>query len=242
MNSIRLLRTLVIVCLAVSLNAAEPQPTPPKIGTLPAARVLFLGNSITLHGPKADIGWTGNWGMAASEEGKDFVHLLSADIARAAGGAPQILVRNIAGFEREYATFDIAAGLKDALAFPADIVVVAIGENVPEPADDEARGKFAVAFARLLSALKESGKSAIFVRSSFWPDEMKDGIMRRAATDAGAMWVDIAALGRDEANAARSERKIEHAGVAGHPGDKGMRAIADALFFAIKKRAGIAQP
>lgn len=210
----------------------------PQIGALPAAKVLFLGNSITLHGPKPDIGWTGNWGMAATAEAKDYVHLLTAGIARSAGGAPQILVRNIAGFERGYSSFDIGAELKDVLAFRADIVVLAIGENVPEPADDEARGKFATAFARLLATLTENGKPAIFVRSCFWPHEVKDGIMRKATADAGATWVDIAALGRDESNAARSERKIDHAGVAGHPGDKGMRAIADALFSALKKRAG----
>jgi alpha-galactosidase len=34
-------------------------------------KVLFLGNSITKHGPKADIDWKGNWGMAASAEAND---------------------------------------------------------------------------------------------------------------------------------------------------------------------------
>ncbi len=35
------------------------------------------------------------------------------------------------------------------------------------------------------------------------------------------MFVDLKDLDKDEANFARSERKIEHAGVAAHPGDKG---------------------
>ena len=123
------------------------------------------------------------------------------------------------------------------MKFSADIVVVAIGENVPATATEEAKVKFAAAFARLLAALQQHGPPAIFVRSSFWPDAVKDGIMRQASTDAGATFVDIAALGRDGANAARAERKIEHAGVAGHPGDQGMRAIADALLAAIQNRA-----
>ena len=39
-------------------------------------RVLVLGNSITRHGPKDDIGWYGDWGMAASSADRDFVHRL----------------------------------------------------------------------------------------------------------------------------------------------------------------------
>ena len=66
--------------------------------------------------------------------------------------------------------------------------------------------------------------------------------MKKAFDDAGAVFVDNCKLGGDESNYARSERKIEHAGVAGHPGDKGMQAIADTLWSAIQKQAGLNQP
>ena len=235
---------LALLSLLVAPLAARPAddapPAKSMLGNLPAAKVLFLGNSITLHAPAPQIGWTGNWGMAASAEEKDYVHLLTAEIEKTAAAPPRTMVRNIAGFEREYETFDLAKELKTELEFNADMVVVAIGENVPDPATAEAQAKFAEAFGRLLAALTERAKPAIFVRSSFWPRAVKDGIMQKASAEAGATFVDIAALGRDAANAAGSERKIEHAGVAGHPGDKGMRAIADAIFAAIQKRAALA--
>ena len=214
-----------------------------KLLDAPAAkRVLFLGNSITLHGPAPAIGWTGNWGMAASAAERDYVHLLAADLAKSTGMTTQTKVKNIADFERGYAAFDVAAGLKAELEFDADIVVMAIGENVAELTDDEARAQFAAAFTRLLATLKQHGAPAIFVRSCFWPNAVKDKILRDASAAAGATFVDIAALGRDPSNAAKSERKIEHAGVAGHPGDKGMRAIADTLFAEIQKASPPAWP
>ena len=39
-------------------------------------RLLIVGNSITRHGPKKDIGWDGDWGMAADSPDKDYVHIL----------------------------------------------------------------------------------------------------------------------------------------------------------------------
>jgi lysophospholipase L1-like esterase len=230
-----ILLALMLSPLAV-LHTDEVLPARPLIGNLATEKILFLGNSITLHGLAPAIGWTGNWGMAASKQDKDYVHLLTADIAKAAGVQPKTMVKNIAKFEREYSTFNLAKGLKPELDFNADIVIVAIGENTVEPKSDEERAKFAMAFSRLLEELKRHGQPAIFVRSSFWPNTTKDSIMRKASTDAGATFVDITALGFDKTHAASSECSIEHAGVAAHPGDKGMRAIADAIFAAIQKR------
>ena len=208
-----------------------------RVGKLHVGKVLFLGNSITLHGPAPKIGWNGNWGMAASAQEKDYVHLLLTRIAKSAGGKPVVMARNIADFERGFADFKVQEGLKEALAFEADLIIVAIGENVAALPTDAAKARYAAAFSNLLAELKKCGRPTLLVRSQFWANPAKDEIMKRACADAGGIFVDNSQLGRDESNYARAERKIEHAGVAGHPGDKGMQAIADALWNAIEKSA-----
>ncbi|MBL8811399.1 MAG: SGNH/GDSL hydrolase family protein [Planctomycetaceae bacterium] len=203
-----------------------------QIGSLSVNRILFLGNSITLHGPAPDIGWTGDWGMAASSQDKDYVHLIVQDIVKATGKTPEIRIRNIAEFERGLSTYVIPEKLKDELQFQPDIVIVAIGENAARPESAEAKKEFSSAFSRLIESLEESGKPTIFVRSQFWPDEIKDGLMKEVTLARKHHWIDLSKL-IDESCYARSERKIEHAGVAGHPGDKGMSVIARALFQAL---------
>ena len=96
-----------------------------------AGRVLFLGNSITLHGPAPAIGWEGNWGMAASAREKDYVHLIVKEIGRFAGKEPAFLATNISQFEREFETYDVHAVLAKELAFHPELVIMAIGDNVP---------------------------------------------------------------------------------------------------------------
>lgn len=216
--------------------AADAEPAKPlRIGKLRVGKILFLGNSITLHAPAPNIGWTGNWGMAASAADKDYVHLLVERIAKQAGGRPEIMVRNIADFERGLGQFKIRETLQRELEFQADLIIVAIGENSAAPAGEEKQREFLDAYRGLLTELRHPGQPTILVRSQFWPDETKDRLIRQASEAAGTIFLDIGRLGRDESNFARSERKIEHAGVAGHPGDKGMREIATALWDALRK-------
>jgi hypothetical protein len=198
-----------------------------------AKRILFLGNSITLHGPAPQIGWDGNWGMAASTREKDYVHVLADSLAKLWGTAPVLRIDNLADFERHYDTYDLNAGLDKYLDFKPDVVVVAIGENVATLGSDDAKARYKASFTRLLQALADNGRPKIFVRSCFWPEEVRDDIMRESCKRVGGVFVDIGALGKVESNYARSERSIAHAGVAGHPGDKGMKAIADALLGAM---------
>jgi hypothetical protein len=207
-----------------------------EVGKGKARRILFLGNSITLHGPAPQIGWTGNWGMAASAREKDYVHVLTNSLAGLWGSPPDVRIDNIADFERRYDTYDLDALLNKYLDFKPDAVIVAIGENVPALGSEDAKTGFKGSFVRLLTALARNGRPDIFVRSCFWPNKAKDDIMRESCTAVGGVFVDIGSLGGDESNYARSERSFAHTGVAAHPGDKGMKAVAEALLKAIKSR------
>ena len=196
-------------------------------------RVLFLGNSITKHGPKEDIGWTGNWGMAASSEERDYVHLVTAGLSTYAKSPCETMVQNIAGFERNYATYNLKSQLEDAREFQPDLVILAIGENVPKLDSDEAKADFESSVLTLLNGLKRASDPVIIVRSSFWANEAKDGVLRKVCEEVDGIFVSIDELDSDESNFARAERDFSHKGVAAHPGDKGMKAIADAILAAV---------
>jgi hypothetical protein len=213
-----------------------PVTARPEVRVSAVRRILFLGNSITLHGPKADIGWTGNWGMAASSEDKDYVHLVAAALARQTGSKPELLVRNVADFERNYATYDVANEMKELFAFDPDLVVLAIGENVPDLGSDLAKAQFKAGVLKILQGVLSKRHPLVVVRGCFWANPAKDQQLSMACREAGGIFVDAGALGREESNAARSERSFTHAGVAGHPGDRGMKALADAIVQALLAR------
>jgi len=222
-----MLRILFAVIGIISFSTtASAQAKPQKI--------LFVGNSLTSHGPKADIDWHGDWGMAATSADKDYVHVVTKALAAKQGATPVIMVKNVADFERNHVGYDIAGKFADAAGFKADLVILCIGENVAALKTAEAQAKYQEQVTALLKTLRSNPKAQIIVRSSFWANTVKDAAMRQACEAVGGTFVDISALSKDEKNYARSERPYKHAGVANHPGDRGMAAIAEEIVKVVK--------
>ncbi len=196
-------------------------------------KVLIVGNSITRHAPKADIGWYGDWGMAASEPEKDYVHLVEKGLAKRFG-AISLCVAQAAEWEsHEHAEKGriLAEYYQPAADFAADIVIVRIGENidisktnVQELAED---------FAEMIRFFggKRPGVQVILTGLFWWFPEHEKAVALVAEQE-GYPFVVLKDLGIDDQMTAKG--LFEHEGVAGHPGDLGMQKIAERILEAIE--------
>ena len=196
-------------------------------------RILFLGNSVTLHGPKEDIGWSGNWGMAASTREKDYVHLLEKRVDDALRGQPgahaAYCIAQGSVWERDITMLQYDDAFKAVRDFRPDIITCALGANTPREIFE--RGRFMDGLAGLLRYLAGGDDlRRVLVCSNFWQEtaEMpKNSALREMARKNGCAYVDLSDVLLDERN--RAAGLFWHEGVANHPGDLGMQAIADAM-------------
>jgi hypothetical protein len=197
-------------------------------------RVLVMGNSIALHAPAPKIGWTNNWGMAASAAEKDFAHLTISGIEKRTGKRADYRIRNVYGMEKGFLTgYVIAKSQAEDLAWKPDYVVIAPGENVSafkDAGEEEAWGK---ALYDLGKAYKEANPAAkIVYRSVFWMNETKFRLAKEAAAKLGAAFADLGSRGNERAMQAH-DAGFSHAGVAKHPGDAGMAMQAELILKAL---------
>ena len=217
--------TAYLACTATNLSATEA-PGGKAEQPVEVKKMLVLGNSITSHGPSKKLQWTGNWGMAASSEGKDYVHLLFAKLCAVQESKPELIVGDAPGTLAGH-----LAKLSAITAHAADLVVIQLGEN-----DRTVTVKgFQKPYEKLIAALKEANPAArVFCCGCWGKNPMKSKLVEDACRSQGAVFVDIDAISSDPTCSAGSENRYANVGVNWHPGDKGMQGHADAIWKAIR--------
>lgn len=185
-------------------------------------RIAFIGNSITRHGPAPALGWYGDWGMAASCRGKDYVHRV-LDGLWSRGTAVQGCICNASQWERGYGN-DFSLDFFDPVReFHPDILVMRVVENCTLAEFN--LPIFEEAYESLTEYIKGEATKVILT-TSFW-QHPGDKAIQAVAQRHGYPCIYLGRLGeRDEMKAVG---KFTHTGVAAHPGDEGMAYIAQAI-------------
>lgn len=193
-------------------------------------RIMFAGNSITLHGVLPEIGWHNEWGMAASGKEKDYVHILMKNVEAIVPDA-QFCICQVADWEREYRNGAAQYHLfENARNFEPDIIVMRFIENCPKDGFD---GEiFKKEMDSLLSFLDKSQKAKIILTTGFWKHPGDQAIVEYA-NEKNLPCAELGDLG--EAGEMKALGLFEHEGVANHPGDLGMEKIAERIWIELKK-------
>ncbi|MCL4483969.1 MAG: SGNH/GDSL hydrolase family protein [Bacteroidetes bacterium] len=221
----KIIFSLIIFKLLACSSELNVKADSPENGV----NILILGNSITKHGPAPEIGWYGNWGMAASEESKDYVHILMQYFHQM---NPSIRVRyaSIADFERGYWNFN-PSKLDSLRNKKSSLIILRIGENV----DPGNIGKydFKKYYSLLIRYFKNSNPNTKIISvTSFWKKPSVDLAMEEVSKDEFCNVVKLGYLSADSTNMAIGQ--YQNSGVAMHPNDKGMAAIANEIWEEVK--------
>jgi len=120
-------------------------------------RILFVGNSITIHDPEESIGWYGQWGMAASKKENDYVHLLMKKILQKHIDSSYCIC-HVSKWEAQYKTGHTLFNLyKDARDFDADVIIARFVENCP--LDEFNKVQFKKEYSSFIDYLNKSGSA-----------------------------------------------------------------------------------
>lgn len=208
-------------------NDEIPQENPKKC--------IVLGNSITIHGINSY--WWGEWGMAASTRDNDFVHKLEKKLNSQDLNYVCTPV-NIANWETSLDLNSIdfmALNIADY-----DIVIIRLGENISNDVESEVCEK---AIKELINNIKKQNKDAkIYMTGVFWPNDSKETAIKNAATSENVKYINIDQFYSDANIHSIGDQvygddgllhTIEHGGVAIHPNDSGMEAIAEEIYKAM---------
>ena len=188
-------------------------------------KILFAGNSMSWHAPKSDIGWSGDWGMAASKAENDYVHQ-TIEILEKKYSDVSYCIAQCAYWEVNMNT-NVFDEYKPACEYMPDVLVMILGENINE--GEHTQDELSNEFIKLIKFLTNNRKDVLVLMSKpfLWEKSIVSAAIDKAADTIGAIVMDMSALADDLSM--RAIGKFGHSGVEAHPGDKGMHKIAEII-------------
>lgn len=197
------------------------------------SNIGHLTNSIGKH-PIINNLWWGEYGMAASERGKDYIHVFH-DLMKALKPNVVSEALNIAGWEVDPSGWDKSQ--LDNFIAGRDLIFIKLGENVTYS------GAFEAQFASLVSYIKTKNPTAVLlIGGVFWADANKDAAMSQVAAANNITFVPLSHLdipvnrsyiGAQVKGDDEQLHTVNNPGVAAHPGDLGHSAIGNTSFNAL---------
>ncbi len=219
---------ILLLVLVASLFA----PGAATAGTIPAEteplRIAFFGNSITAHGPSALNDWPYYHGMAATQPDLDYVHQVQLMLAARTGSVPEIEV--VHADIHLFLTKDIDGTTLDGdsvQAFDPDLVIVAMGDNAdPVTLPDE----WLYIYQQIVAWTPHADQR---IALGLWRSlDIRESRLQYAASETGMTYVAIHDLYMPGVTDG-SGHGFTDAGVRWHPGNLGMRLIAERIMAAI---------
>jgi len=204
-------------------------------------KILIIGNSLTYHGIAESIGWTHKGGMAATKKENDFAHLVFKKVDSLLVQRQIVMrVANFASFEKNFPKFKFAS-IDSFISFNPDLIIFQLGENV-SLSDVNTPSLFEKKYIELISLFQNKREPIVICTLPFWGSQEKKEIIRRVASITNSQLVDLSYLtSLNKENYAKNEVgysgnreswKIKEIGI--HPGDLGMRNIANLIFTAVE--------
>lgn len=215
---------LLLVSLLMAITPVRAEPI---------TRLLVLGNSITWHAPNTALAWKGRWGMAASQEDSDFSHVIASMLGKAqAGQRPILSQKNISEFETSLGSFDFAK-LKFVEEFQPNAVIIFLGDNVKF--SRYAASTFQEQYDKLLMTLTGDPNRRLYCVSTWWANPKVDEVISSTCHTHLGTFVDIKRINGLPGMRAVATGQYSNAGVAAHPSDEGMQAIAKSILGGMKE-------
>lgn len=187
-------------------------------------KILFIGNSITKHRPKPEIGWENDCGMAASSEEKDYVHQLMSKI-RTIDSEARFAIQAAWEIEGNFENLNFEK-ISAAREYDADVIIMFFGANVAKDYKDrkDLRKSFAEACTEIRNHVNPTNKAKVYWFGGFYIRPEVDAEKEKAANICGDKYTSLGDI----------PFRTETHGAFNHPGDLGMKEIAEVMWKTIK--------